>query len=591
MRRPTLRIRVSPSFTGLICSVTPTGHEQLLSVLRPLVPEAARVPGGLFVPAHQAGRLAGLEDDMERSVRWIEPARQFARNRAYATSVHDTLVSELRELREGGRLLADRLLPEGVAEGVLDDHQRVNVAGLTMPGAPGLCLFDEQGAGKTVSCIFAFDLLVDRGEADRALVVAPKSMLSEWGKDFERFTHDLYEVRVVAGSRKEKLDALRSRASVLVTNFETTVTLQEELAALLRREGSRTVLVVDESFHVKSPDAQRTRALRALREYCSRAWVLCGTHAPNSASDVVEQFNLVDFGQAFARWTSPDDDHVAARDAVARRIERSGLFLRHVKAQVLPHLPPKHFHRVAVEMSNSQRRLYDGMAAGLANDLRNVSDAEYDRNRVSFLTRRARLLQICSNPAAVDPSHSGQPAKIEALDELLTELVVRRNEKVVVWSFYTASVDAITARYQDLGTVRYDGTITDVAERREAVRRFQEDAGTRVFVANPAAAGAGLTLHAARVAVYESFSNQAAHYLQSLDRVHRRGQTRDVEYYVLLCHNSLEEVEYQRLLRKEREARELLGDPKEQPWTRRAMLAEIIADLQGDRDDPGAPSA
>ena len=61
-----------------------------------------------------------------------------------------------------------------------------------------------------------------------------------------------------------------------------------------------------------------------------------------------------------------------------------------------------------------------------------------------------------------------------------------------------------------------------------------------VFVANPAAAGAGLTLHRARVAIYESLSNQAAHYLQSLDRIHRRGQKREVEYVVMLCDGTLE---------------------------------------------------
>ena len=52
--------------------------------------------------------------------------------------------------------------------------------------------------------------------------------------------------------------------------------------------------------------------------------------------------------------------------------------------------------------------------------------------------------------------------------------------------------------------------VSDVAERREAVRRFQQDADARIFVANPAAAGAGLTLHSARIAIYESLSNQAA---------------------------------------------------------------------------------
>ena len=73
-----------------------------------------------------------------------------------------------------------------------------------------------------------------------------------------------------------------------------------------------------------------------------------------------------------------------------------------------------------------------------------------------------------------------------------------------------------------------------------------------LFIANPAAAGAGLTLHRARFAVYESMSNQAAHYLQSLDRIHRRGQEREVEYITLLCEDTVEVQEYARLTDKER---------------------------------------
>ncbi|MHC5731527.1 MAG: helicase-related protein, partial [Nostoc sp.] len=114
-------------------------------------------------------------------------------------------------------------------------------------------------------------------------------------------------------------------------------------------------------------------------------------------------------------------------------------------------------------------------------------------------------------------------------------------------------------------------------ERREAVRKFQEDDETMLFVANPAAAGAGLTLHRARLAIYESMSNQAAHYLQSLDRIHRRGQTRDVEYLILLCDNTIEIEEYERLTRKERAAQALLRDQVEEPITRETMLREAIA--------------
>ena len=75
-------------------------------------------------------------------------------------------------------------------------------------------------------------------------------------------------------------------------------------------------------------------------------------------------------------------------------------------------------------------------------------------------------------------------------------------------------------------------------------------------------------------------SNQAAHYLQSLDRIHRRGQTRDVEYLILLCDNTIEIEEYERLTRKERAAQALLRDQVEEPITRETMLREAIAASQ-----------
>ena len=71
-------------------------------------------------------------------------------------------------------------------------------------------------------------------------------------------------------------------------------------------------------------------------------------------------------------------------------------------------------------------------------------------------------------------------------------------------------------------------------------------------------------------------SNQAAHYLQSLDRIHRRGQLRPVEYIILLCDETLEQAEYDRLLRKESEAQNLLGDEVHAPLTKQAFLTELL---------------
>ncbi len=138
-----------------------------------------------------------------------------------------------------------------------------------------------------------------------------------------------------------------------------------------------------------------------------------------------------------------------------------------------------------------------------------------------------------------------------------------------------ATLDALAERYASYGLVRIDGSVSSIDARIDAVDRFQRHPGTRVFLGNAAAAGAGITLTAAHHAIYESFSNQAAHYMQSVDRVHRRGQTEQVVSHVLIARDTIEDAEYTRLVEKERLGRELLGDSYEQPMTRERFLSEL----------------
>jgi SNF2 family DNA or RNA helicase len=136
-------------------------------------------------------------------------------------------------------------------------------------------------------------------------------------------------------------------------------------------------------------------------------------------------------------------------------------------------------------------------------------------------------------------------------------------------------LQAIAERYKHLGLARIDGSVLSTEDRVTAIERFQNDHTIRLFVGNAAAAGAGITLTAAHHAIYESFSNQAAHYMQSVDRIHRRGQTHDVTYHVLITRNTIEGREFNRILKKERTGRDLLGDKYDETITRELFLAEL----------------
>lgn len=471
---------------------------------------------------------------------------------------------------------------------ILDAHQVTAVALASHPDVKGLCIFDEQGLGKTVEALFAFDRLRGEGLAGRAIVFAPKNMVLEWVRDLERFFGTKYRAAAVVGHESEKRAVLDGPADLLVTNFETAAQLEIRLRQVLECDKGSGLLIVDESFFVKNATAQRAQAVRRLRRFAGRCLVLCGTPAPNSAHDLVEQFNIADDGEAFAGVDIPDDAELA-RAVVSETVESRGVYIRRVKAEVLPHLPVRTFNRVLLPLSPRQRSLYESVMAGLLADVQSTDEESFKRNLASFMARRAALLQICSNPSAIEPAYgtSELPAKIVALDSILANLIESQGEKVVVWSFFTASLNAICARYSRYNPVRIDGSVTAVSDRREAVRRFQEDSSTMIFVGNPAAAGAGLTLHRGRYAVYESMSNQAAHYLQSLDRIHRRGQERPVEYLILLCDETLELVEYDRLLVKEASAQTLLKDDVRPPVTREAFLRDLLAAGAAGGETPG----
>src|ERR1035437_4159892 len=100
-----------------------------------------------------------------------------------------------------------------------------------------------------------------------------------------------------------------------------------------------------------------------------------------------------------------------------------------------------------------------------------------------------RLFQICSNPSQLYKTYQGTPGKLVALDELLREFIDRREEKVVVWSFFRHSLTTILDRYSRYMPVRVDGSVADPRARAEAVSQFQENSQVRLFIGNPAAAG------------------------------------------------------------------------------------------------------
>lgn len=456
---------------------------------------------------------------------------------------------------------------EGAWADRLDAHQVVAVAAMVVPGLAGLCLFDEQGSGKTVMAIAAFDILKIRKQADRLIVLCPKTMIEEWRKDFTRFLGDKYKIVALTDPADPVYPPGFENFDVYLTNYEGLAKVGDRLAAT--SANARTVLAVDESFFLKNPDARRTDLAQRLRASCAMGFVLCGTPSPNSFVDVMSQFDLADCGFTFGNHR-PD-----SLAEVQRRIDERGVMVRRLKREIMPELVDKTIIPVRIDLSERQRALYDTARNALELRLRTLDNQMVIRRTDSYFTERAALLMICSTPSSVDPSCLEPPSKLLELDALLESLIDGQGKKVVLWSYYRDTNALFMTRFAGYNPVTITGS-TPLEDRRAAVAAFQTNPAVKLFVGNAGAAGAGITLTAASDAVYYSLSSRAADFLQSLDRIHRRGQTApEVNVYVLLAADTIEEHEFERLLHKEASQHELLMDDLAAPIT----VADAIAEL------------
>lgn len=458
----------------------------------------------------------------------------------------------------------------------LKDYQAIAVKAMTVPDLWGLCLFDEQGTGKTVMTLAAFDILKERGEIETACVIAPKSVINAWKNDSSSFLSGKYEIKIVEGDAGEKARIARARADILVMSYESMISNHVWVRAFVQR--AKCMLVADEAFFVKNKDAQRSQAAREIRMLCAKGFVLSGTPAPRASADVINQVNMADNGYAFRGRNGTTGDRGKDAQIVTEALETRAVYLRRLKSEVAPYLPPKKFDIVKVRMEGHQRALYAEARDELELSLREMDNTIFKKEMTNYLAKRQALLQICGCPGSVDKMFAEEHAKLPVLDSLLADLIDKRGKKAVLWTCYKRSVEELRERYARYGVVVIEGGVSS-EDRDKAIRDFQESDDARIFLGNPAAAGAGITLHAAADAFYVTYPGQAAHFFQSLDRIHRLGQNApEVRYHFLVCEGTVEVNQIRLLQEKALTQHRIFAEKEEWP----ASVEEALEELEND---------
>lgn len=451
-----------------------------------------------------------------------------------------------------------------------------NMALIQLSSKPsaGFGLLFEMGCGKTLTAIAIMGALYCQHKITRVLVVAPSSVCSVWPHDLAAFAAFPYEVRVLLGEKKQRLEALHSltdypntanRLLIAVINYEAT-----------HREGifealdgyAADLIVCDESQRIKNPRAAQSRAVQMLGDRAACRLILSGTPVQNSVVDLYSQYRFLDpgvFGANFYAFRNRycqmggygGHEVVGYQHMDELTRKEHSIALRVTKAECLD-LPGQTFVRRYVQLEPEARRLYAQIARASCAELEN---GEHVTASI-VLTKLLRLMQLTGGFVQADGGDRPRPAgsaKLDALADILEDYVQEAGQKLVVFARFRPEIAAICQLLEQRG-IRYgriDGEVP-MDQRGAIVETFQQDPGVKVFVAQIQTAGLGITLHAASAAVFYSLDFNYANYAQALARIHRIGQAQSVTYIHLLAEHTVDEQVLDALERKEDLARTIV---------------------------------
>ncbi len=409
-------------------------------------------------------------------------------------------------------------------------------------------LADEMGLGKTMQAITAIRLLLHRGELRRVLLICPKSLVTNWQREFQQWAPEL-PLMVIEGDQAKRAwqwhlpdvplrianyeillrdrelfenvsqhsplsghrAAVGERAGVweaapeIMKNSSTAAAISPHPNPLPKGEGTNAapyfdLVLLDESQRIKNRSSTTNQIVCSLPR--KRSWALTGTPVENSTDDLVGIFEFLAPG-------------LISPEMKPRKMGRaiSDYVLRRTKDQVLADLPPKIVHDEHLELTPEQRESYKLAEDGGVLRLTEMGASATIRHVFELVLR---LKQICN----FDPATSCS-AKLERLWADVEE-IAQSNRKAIVFSQWVSALKRLSGYLAQFGPLEYHGQIPP-RQRDGVIERFREDERCHVLLISYGAGGVGLNLQFANyVFLFDRWWNPAVED-QAINRAHRIG--------------------------------------------------------------------
>lgn len=443
----------------------------------------------------------------------------------------------------------------------LRDYQKKGIQWLQMLHHYGFggILADDMGLGKTLQTI-AF--LSSQVQADTSvLILAPSGLIYNWADEFQKFAPDL-DVAVVHGLKSHRESILAENHQIYVTSYATFRQDSE-----IYRDLSFDFLFLDEAQVMKNAQTKIAQSLR--RFVVPSVFALSGTPIENHLGELWSIFQIVLPGLLPAK----KEFMKLSTERVAQFIKP--FVMRRKKEDVLTELPDLIEVVYKNELDDQQKAIYLAQLQQMQEHLGQVSDLEFQRNRVEILTGLMRLRQICDTPALFMEDYQGESGKLDSLRDLLVQ-IAEGGHRVLIFSQFRGMLDRIEQELPDLGLTSFKITgSTPSQERQEMTKAFNQ--GERdVFLISLKAGGVGLNLTGADTVILVDLWWNPAVESQAIGRAHRMGQEQAVEVYRLVTRGTIEEKIQELQEKKKNLVSEILDGTESRGSLSLAEIREIL---------------
>lgn len=385
-------------------------------------------------------------------------------------------------------------------------------------------VLNEMGTGKTLSILWALDILFTHKKIRRALVVSPLSTIRlVWANEiFFNMPHRKYAV--CHGTRNQRIQALRSPAEIVIINHDGIKTVFDELEA-----ECFDVIVIDELTAFKAHGTERTKTMTKLAKKAKAVWGLTGEPTPNSPIEAFSQARIVNpanpalprYFTAFREMTmvkinefvwhpKPEAPKIVSRVlAPAIRFRRDECI----------DLPPTTYQTLEVPLSDEQQAAYARMKKDMI--------LEYQSGKITAVNAAValnKLLQISAGSVRMDDGTTMQINCKPRLDALMDIFEQTPQRKLIIFATYTASIRMLVefAMKHGISAQPFYGDVNP-AHRLAYINDFQ-NGSLNWLVMQPQSSAHGLTLVASSTITWFSLIASNEYYNQANARIVRPGQ-------------------------------------------------------------------